>query len=87
MNDEYSVIPERTMAVMKAYAFEHQPTGSFLRACFSNDLKGAIGIADDKNFPALKKIICWIVNVAPFECQGSREKCAAWTKDFKGDAE
>ena len=82
MSNEYSVIPALTMRTMKAYVEHHQPTGSFLQAVFSNDLKSALGIADDKNFPALRKIITWVMCVAPHKCQGSPKKYKEWIKEF-----
>ena len=87
MKDEYSIIPERTMETLKAYVKDHRPTGGFLQAVLSNDLKEALGTADSYNRAALHEIVMWVVCKAPFDCQGSPEKYAAWIKRFQKKVE
>ena len=56
------------------------PTGDFLRAVISNDLKEACGRADDDNARNLCAIVAWLYNNAPMGCWGSVEKYENWVK-------
>ena len=76
--DEYAAIPELTMETMEAYVKHHRPTGDFLQAVFSNDLKRAVGLADQFNIKVIKLIVQWVVCEAPLQSQGSPEKYKAW---------
>lgn len=71
-------IPLHTEEGLKRYAVDRLPTGSFLQAVLSNDLKGAVVQADDMNQRALQNIVIWVMNVLPSQAQGSREKYLAW---------
>ena len=52
--------------------------GQFLRALFSNDLKGAFGAADDHNAALMQAWVRWLYTEMPVRSQGSPEKVAAW---------
>ena len=60
------------------YLFLHIPTGGFLRAVLSNDLKEACLHADDENRYALWNIVAFLCNHAPSDAWGSAEKYTAW---------
>lgn len=78
MIPNYDLIPDYTMAALKRYTEQHIPTGDFLRAVLSNDLKEAFGRADDNNCTALFHIAAWLYNEAPSACWGSPEKVESW---------
>lgn len=71
-------VPRHLHRGMRLYAVHHAPTGSFLRACFTNDLQAAVCGADEESREALLQIAWWIWNEAPGPCHGSPEKVAAW---------
>lgn len=52
--------------------------GSFLTAVVSNDLRKAVGKADDVNVRLLHEYISFFYNYAPSGCWGSPEKVEAW---------
>lgn len=54
------------------------PTGSFLEAILTNDLKRAVGHADRYNMLTIPAIVAYMVNELPFECYGSTKKYDAW---------
>lgn len=67
-------------ASLDRYAADGVPTGDFLRAVLSNDLKGAIGRADEQNLADLFEIVDYVYNDMPMACQGSPEKVEAWLR-------
>ena len=71
-------MPDRTLAGLKRYADQHVPTGDFLQAVLSNDLRGAFGRADDENLAALQAIVQYCHNELPSTCWGSPERYQAW---------
>jgi hypothetical protein len=54
------------------------PTGSFLKAVLSNDLKEACARADYLNQHLLFEIVAYLYNEVPSKCWGSPEKVQAW---------
>ncbi|KKN81346.1 hypothetical protein LCGC14_0319590 [marine sediment metagenome] len=60
------------------YAKKRWPTGQFLSAVLSNDLKGATGHADADNIRVLPAIVSYIYNDLPAPCWGSKEEVVAW---------
>ena len=58
-------------------------TSRFLRALFSNDLKGAFKYADDHNAAAMHRWAWFMVNDMPAYAQGSPEKVAAWIAEHE----
>lgn len=81
-NGEYrfkgSVIPKHMMEKIREYIFEHHPVGHFLTAVICNDLKDAVGKADDENLPNLAAYVGFFYNEAPGTCWGSKEKMDQW---------
>lgn len=60
------------------YVCDHVPTGSFLKAVFSNDLYAAALHADDTNARALYRYARLVDEKLPRECHGSAAKVRAW---------
>lgn len=72
------LIPELTLSVLWRYVKSGIPTGSFLEAVLSNNLKHAVMTADAYNTVALVAIVAYIYNFVPSPCWGSPEKYQAW---------
>jgi len=74
----YDKIRPEIIVSIRRYADIHCPTGGFLKAVLSNDLKEAVRSADDDNIRAIPEIIlycCWEI---PYRCWGSPERVQAW---------
>jgi len=65
---------------VRSYIEEGRPLGGFLRALFSNDLKGAFGRADINNTACMRFWVEWLINHAPVQCQGSEEAVDKWIR-------
>ena len=74
---DYSRI-EHLMPTLDRYIQNHIPTGGFLEAVLSNDLRNALDRADDENLWLLPIIGAWLFNEAPAICWGSRERVSDW---------
>jgi hypothetical protein len=79
MQFDYSQI-DHLMPCFRRYIDHHIPTGGFLEAVLSNDLKEAVGRADSQNMWLLPVIVAWLYNEAPMTCWGSRERVREWLK-------
>lgn len=72
-------IPKHTHECLVRYIENGEdPYDDFFDALLTNDLKGAVLGADEKNLPALPHIVGWLYNYAPAACFGSREKVLTW---------
>jgi len=71
-------IPERIHRAMVEHIERGRPCGHFTTAVLDNDLKEAVGRADDENIVVLPLIVSWLYNNAPSGCWGSREKRKDW---------
>lgn len=60
------------------YILSGRYVGGFLSAVISNDLKGAVMLADDKNIEALPEIVGYFYEWAPGTCWGSPEALKKW---------
>ena len=78
-------ISDRMMRGIHRYVHEGQPVGDFLRAVISNDLRGAVGHADDENVAALPAFCAYFHNHTPAECWGSKERYQAWLRKHKDE--
>ncbi len=78
MSPEYAVIPSHMMEAMNHYVRTGDVSSNFLRAVISNDLKGAIGHADDSTITILRSYVRWFYNIAPGVCWGSAQKMLDW---------
>jgi len=63
---------------LKRYRDDRIPTGGFLAAVLSNDLKQACGRADSDNRETLVDIVTWIYNEMPSGAWGSPERVRDW---------
>jgi hypothetical protein len=73
-----SGVPEHLWEGLTEYIAARRPTGDFLRAVLSNDLRGAIGMADEVSGPALPGLMRFLVNECPSQAWGSSALVAAW---------
>jgi hypothetical protein len=78
-------VPVALLDGLELYATRGVPTGDFLRAVLSNDLRMAVGRADDRSLAALREIVMFTYNEMPPLCQGSPERVASWIKAFRED--
>ena len=74
----YRAIRPDVLDSLKRYIEHGIPTGGFLEAVLSNDLREAIGRADDYNMRTLPEIVSWIYNEAPSGCWGSPKRVTEW---------
>jgi len=71
-------IPAHMHNGLVSYLHDGYPTGHFLMAILSNDLKEACARADDDNKPLLWNYIFFLVNYAPGAAWGSPSKVQEW---------
>lgn len=76
----YAKIRPEIIESIRAYADEGRPTGGFLRAVLSNDLKESFGRADDGNQATMFEIVSYCYNEIPSDCWGSPETVKEWLK-------
>jgi hypothetical protein len=75
-----SLCPPVVVGSLTAYVKYGRPTGGFLEAVLSNDLREAIGRADGTNGPALAHILSFIYDELPSSCWGSPAKYENWLR-------
>ena len=73
-------IQARMLDAVNRYIRDGDIPGDFLTAVICNDLREAIGRADDHNQVNLPAYVAFLHNEAPGQCWGSREKMHAWIK-------
>lgn len=74
----YCVISGTVIESLWAYAVFGVPTGGFLSAVLSNDLREAIARADEHNIMTLRQIVTYIYMKLPGPCWGSEARVDAW---------
>jgi hypothetical protein len=74
----YRSIRADTMEGLRRYIDHHIPTGHFLEAVLSNDLKEAVGRADEGNMRVLPELVSFLYNEAPGACWGSPQRVKEW---------
>ena len=72
------MIPEHTKGGIDRYVNYHIPTGDFLYAVLTNNLKESFARADDENIKNMFDIVKYCYNEIPSECWGSPEKVKNW---------
>jgi hypothetical protein len=72
-------IPARMVPGLLRYINDGILPGEFLQAVLRNDLREAVGRADDENKELLPEYVAWLYSDAPAGCSGSAEKVLAWT--------
>jgi len=82
---DYSRIPEATMDTLLHWIAQARPMGSFCEAVVSNDLREAMGRADEPNRAALYETVSWLYNNAPIGCWGSPAALRSWPHIVAGE--
>lgn len=72
------MIPEMTLKSINLYVESGVPTGGFLYAVLSNNLRESYRCADDDNREALLEIVQYLWNNVPAICWGSPQRVAFW---------
>ncbi len=80
-------IRENMMESIKAYVEEGRPVGNFLQAVICNDLKEAVGRADDENIQNIPAFVAYFYTETPMACWGSFEKMQDWLLTFVEEKE
>jgi hypothetical protein len=75
---DYARIPERMQNALREYVINRHETGDFLKAVICNDLRNAVGRADDDNLPLIPLYVRWFHNIAPASCHGSHRAMDEW---------
>ena len=75
---QHYYIPERMEPSIRRYIDDKVLPGDFLQAVICNDLKEAVGRADEENMDNLPAYAAYFYNEAPATCWGSPEKMKAW---------
>lgn len=73
-------IPTNTKATLDRYFRDRCPPGRFTRAVLSNDLVGAVFLADSDNRAALIEIVDYVIENAPPGATGSRAAVSNWLR-------
>ncbi len=71
-------VPEHLQGGLMRYLVHRIPPGHFLTAVLSNDLKEAMGRADEASRAGLYQIVSFLYNDAPAPCWGTPGKVWAW---------
>jgi hypothetical protein len=74
-------IPERMRGGLTRYIENHIKPGGFLCAVISNNLKEAVGRADEENMANLPAYMNYLYNHAPYNCWGSPEEMKTWLEE------
>lgn len=80
----YSRVRPDIISSLLEYALRGRPTGGFLRAVLSNNLRETIARADHENLAVLKEIVTFVYMELPEPCWGSDERVTAWLERFQG---
>lgn len=79
-----SLLPEHMIGAVKRYVLNRIPPGSFLSAVICNDLREAVGRADDENARSLSNWVRFFYNYTPSGCWGSPDNFRRWLSN-EGD--
>lgn len=71
-------VPEHVKPGLLKYILYGCSVGHFLTAVLGNDLKGAVGHADEENTKRLPQIVRFLYTYAPHVCWGSVERVVQW---------
>jgi hypothetical protein len=75
---EQADLPSYVKGRLLAYIMDGESVGHFLTSVLSNNLKDAVGHADDNNLICLPQYVRFLFNYAPAPCWGSPEAVTAW---------
>lgn len=76
--EKYPMISGRLLKALYGHIEHGHPTGGFLYAVLSNDLKESIARADVDSRLAMFNVVEFLYNFAPDPCWGSPEKVKTW---------
>ena len=76
----WDLIPSHCREGLELYLEHGVPVGSFLEAVLCNDLREAVGRADEPNTRALPNYIKFLYGFAPAGSWGSPQNYAEWIK-------
>lgn len=82
---DYRHIRQDFLEALGRYINDRIAPGHFLRAVLENDLREAVGRADEEALDELCSIVAWIYNEAPGNCWGSRERVQRWLERKEND--
>ncbi len=71
-------IPADMLDKLRAYIDHGESVGHFLTAVLENNLKEAVGRADEENLHNLPAYVGYLYNVADSRCHGSPAKVREW---------
>lgn len=71
-------LPDDTQESIDRYVNAGVPTGGFLEAVISNDLREACGRADEVYMRCIPAIVAYLYNNCPGRCWGSPERYMEW---------
>ena len=72
------MIPSAIKEAIDQHVLTGQICGSFTTAVLENDLRGAVGHADETSFAHLHDIVSYCYNKIPGNCWGSKERVKEW---------
>jgi hypothetical protein len=75
--DLLAMVRPSTLRSIENYV-QHGVCGDFLTAVADNNLREALGRADDDNRRSIREIVMVFYNYCPIDCWGSPEKRQAW---------
>lgn len=81
-NPLYDTIRPDIIESIQRYVDRGIPTGGFLEALLSNDLKETCARADDDNRHTIFHIVAYCYNEIPSGCWGSPKKVEKWLNDW-----
>jgi hypothetical protein len=70
--------PENIVAGLLNYRDFRLPTGGFLRAVLSNDLRTAVALGDPQSLTHLRDVIAWLYDAMPSVAWGSASAVNDW---------
>ena len=76
----YGRLPHHLQGGVKRYIEQGVPPGGFLTAVIENNLRLAVGHADNISLAALPQIVWFFHNESPGDCWGTPEKMKLWMK-------
>lgn len=80
IDENINMIPAHMHQGVRDYVFNRLEPGGFLTAVLENDLKGAVGRADNINRTHLAAWANFVVWALPSICHGSPEKVQAYLR-------
>lgn len=73
-------IPRRMNGSIRRFVMEGVVPGDFLQAVIANDLREAVGRADDENMRNLPAYVAFFYNFFPANAWGTYKKMFAWAE-------